>query len=105
MDASTIRPGLRVLSNDGAMLGWIARVDGGTITVARSRRSDLAFDVPVERVAARLKDEIFLDRPQVFYADLYRFEPGTRMAMRRVLPCGHFLRRLIPVWRHGAGSP
>ena len=94
-----------MLSNDGAMLGWIARVEGGTITVARSRRSDLAFEVPAERVAARLKDEVFLDQPRAFYADVYRPEPGAREAVRRLLPRGHLLRRLLPVWRHGAGSP
>ncbi len=105
MDAPTIRPGQRVLSNDGAMLGWIARIDDGTITVARSRRSDLAFEVPVERVAARLRDEVFLDLPGSFYADAYRIEPGTKEAVRRLLPRGHLLRRLVPVLRHGAGSP
>lgn len=105
MDASAIRPGLRVLSNDGAMLGWVTRVEGGTMTVARSRRSELAFDVSEEHVVARLKDELFLDRPRVSYADMYRIEPGTRTTMRRLLPGGQFLRRLLPVWRHGAGSP
>jgi hypothetical protein len=105
MDAPTIRPGMRVLSNDGAMLGWVARVDGGTITVARSRRSDLAFRVTEDRVAARLLDEIFLDRPKVFYADVYRPDPGAAREVRRVLPRGHLFRRLVPVFRHGAGSP
>jgi hypothetical protein len=105
MDAPTIRPGLRVLSNDGAMLGWIARIEDGTLVVARSRRSDLAFEVPEERVAARLKDEVFLDRPKSFYAEAYRIEPDARDSLRRVQPRGHLLRRLLPVWRHGAGSP
>lgn len=105
MDTPTIHPGLRVLSNDGAMLGWISRVDDGLITVARSRRSDLAFHVAESHVAARLKDEVFLDRPKSFYADVYRIEHGARDELRRVLPFGSLLRRLIPVWKHGAGSP